>query len=131
MHIHNLLQQGSRRFPLNSPPLIVLRVFVQNQSGEDLLNPATKGNVLESCNIFHYNKKYPLNKEDIKRFTDTRRFYLRLTFFPDENNYQTFVLMWGDGSRDIISCDKLGNEIFLNGEEVFDDTPYRRITIIR
>lgn len=115
---------------LNSPPLLRLYVFVQNKAGDDLLNPDTKGNVRDSCHIFHYNTKYPLKEEDIIQDSNGK-FYIKLLFFPDENNFQTFVLMWDDKTTDIISCDKMGNEIFLNGEEVVGDELYKPITIIR
>ena len=116
--------------PLNSPPLLELCVFVQNKNGDDLLNPDTKGNVRDSCDIFHYNTKYPLKQEDIIQ-DPNGKFYMSLVFFPDENNYQAFVLMWDDKTTDIISCDKMGNEIFLNGEEVVGNEWYKPITIIR
>lgn len=95
---------------------VILRIYVENQAGEDLLDPDSEINLLEGVTMTYRGETYGLVPEPETKYylphfdglelmlDKEGRYYLYFGELDGAEEYsEDFTIVWGDGTSDVIN----------------------------
>ena len=107
-------------------PSLVYFIGMENAEGEDLFNPETKENFVDSGGTCYNNGQEEtlgyIREDDIarleKKYDD--RYYYTWIFRRSTMSERTLEFIWPDNSKSVISFERtdIGHNIYMNGEKL-------------
>ena len=117
-------------------------IGIQDADGHDLLNPNIEGNITKNdIKAIYRGEIYHRTLEDNNSFLETVKtekgdYLLFLGFWKSQCHFETIVIDWGNGSKDVISFDATQEgysyiPLYLNGELITDHARSFYLKIIK